>query len=116
MQPSATITRCASSSLPFIPSVCCANAVTALSAIRATRTSTTRERIVGSRALGSAAVTMITESAGGSSSALSSALAATSVPNCGIRRSASPTMKTLRLPIAGVSASRLSNNRTAAIG
>ena len=66
--------------------------------------------------MGSAAVIMITLSAGGSSSAFSSALAATSVPSWGISRSASPTMNTFRFPIAGVSASRLSRRRTDATG
>src|SRR6266568_2897093 len=102
MQPSAAVTRCASSALFVLPSICCAKAVTSLSAIRATRTGTTRDRIVASKALGSAAVMMIVESAGGSSSAFNSAFAATSVPSCGISRSASPTMNTLRVPIAGV--------------
>src|SRR5438552_2715741 len=109
MHPSAAVTRCASSAWSVIPSLCCAKTVTSLSLIRARRTSTTRDKIVGSRALGSAAVVMMIESAGGSSSAFKSAFAATSVPSCGMSRSASPRMKTLRVPVAGVFARRLDN-------
>ena len=71
--------------------------------------------MVGSSASGSDVVSTITVSAGGSSSALSRALAAASAPIWGTRRSASPTMKTLCCPNAGVSASRRNSSRTDAI-
>src|SRR6058998_2133003 len=86
-----------------------------LSAFRARRTRTTRDSMVGSSASGSDVVSTITVSAGGSSSALSRALAAASAPIWGTRRSASPTMKTLCCPNAGVSASRRNSSRTDAI-
>src|SRR5437879_2935562 len=86
-----------------------------LSAFRARRTRTTRDSMVGSSASGADVVSTITVSAGGSSSALSRALAAASAPIWGTRRSASPTMKTLCCPNAGVSASRRNSSRTDAI-
>src|SRR5216684_2435681 len=115
IRPSARATRCANSRCPVTPSSCCANAVTTLSPSRATRTRTTRDKIVGSRASGAAVVRMSTVSAGGSSNALSNALAAASAPVWGTRRSASPIKNTFRRLSAGVSTRRRSNSRTAAI-
>src|SRR5437899_5789124 len=62
------------------PSSRCANADTMLSGSLATRTRTTRDRIVGSSESGAAVVKTNTVSAGGSSNALSNALAAASAP------------------------------------
>src|SRR5882724_7427429 len=115
MRPSASATRCANSRCPVTPSSCCTNAATTLSANRAIRTRTTRDRIVGSSESGAAVVRMNTVSAGGSSNAFSNALAAASAPVWGTRRSASPIKNTLRRLSAGVSARRRSNSRTAAI-
>jgi hypothetical protein len=67
----------------------------------ATRMETTRERMVGSSAPGSLDVRMNVVSAGGSSSSLSNALAASGFAACGTIRSASPITKTFRRAIAG---------------
>jgi hypothetical protein len=67
----------------------------------ATRTETTRERMVGSSAPGSLDVSTMVVSAGGSSSSLRKAFAAWSEPACDTMRSASPTTNTLRRASAG---------------
>ena len=74
---------------------------------RLTRTATTLERTVGSKAPGSLDVRIRFVSAGGSSRSFKNAFAAASAPSCGTIRSASPMTKTFRLAIAGdIAASR----------
>ena len=115
MRPSASATLCAKARSSVTPSSCCANAATTLSPSRARRTRTTRDRMVGSSDSGAAVVSTKTVSAGGSSSALSNAVAAASAPVCGTNRSALPITNTLRRPSAGLSARRRNRSRTAAI-
>ena len=90
-----------SASAGFIPFSFTRNSATTGVASRSRRTGSTRERMVGSSAPGLDEVRMRVVSAGGSSSSLRKALAASGLLSCGTISSASPTTNTLRPPVAG---------------